>query len=256
MALESRGNGLGAVITRNPREFVGIVMATGAVVAVFVNALFMQHGPHPAPIFATRPLLAAAAVAPVRLPPPRIASPPSQPVNAPVNQPLPLTPPPTTVAGAVQLTASIQRELTRLGYYDGVADGIWGAKTDAGVRDFLAYSHAAVRPEASDSLLRALATAPARIPTKAAPMPTASAATPAPRNDPIATLISPSQRVLAIQRALTDYGYGQIKPSGTFDADTRTAIEKFERDHHLPVTGQISDRFVRELAGMTGRPLE
>jgi hypothetical protein len=24
----------------------------------------------------------------------------------------------------------------------------------------------------------------------------------------------------------------------------------------MPVTGQISDRFVRELAGMTGRPLE
>ncbi|HEY5217766.1 MAG TPA: peptidoglycan-binding protein, partial [Pseudolabrys sp.] len=30
----------------------------------------------------------------------------------------------------------------------------------------------------------------------------------------------------------------------------------FERDHRLPVTGQISDRFVRELAAMTGRPLE
>ena len=34
------------------------------------------------------------------------------------------------------------------------------------------------------------------------------------------------------------------------------AIEKFERDRRLPVDGQISDRLVRELAGMTGRPLE
>jgi hypothetical protein len=34
------------------------------------------------------------------------------------------------------------------------------------------------------------------------------------------------------------------------------AIEKFERDRKLPVTGQISDRFVRELSSMTGRPLE
>ena len=37
---------------------------------------------------------------------------------------------------------------------------------------------------------------------------------------------------------------------------TRAAIEKFERDRGLPVTGQISDRLVRELAAMTGRPLE
>jgi hypothetical protein len=34
------------------------------------------------------------------------------------------------------------------------------------------------------------------------------------------------------------------------------AIEKFERDRNLPVTGKISDRFVRELSSMTGRPLE
>lgn len=76
------------------------------------------------------------------------------------------------------------------------------------------------------------------------------------RRDPIAELIAPSPRVVAIQRALSDFGYGQIKPTGTYDAPTRAAIEKFERDRKLPVTGQISDRFVRELAGMTGRPLE
>jgi peptidoglycan hydrolase-like protein with peptidoglycan-binding domain len=62
--------------------------------------------------------------------------------------------------------------------------------------------------------------------------------------------------VTAVQRALADFGYGQIKLTGVFDPDTRAAIEKFERDHRLPVTGQISDRFVRELAAMTGRPLE
>ncbi|RDV02415.1 peptidoglycan-binding protein [Undibacter mobilis] len=76
------------------------------------------------------------------------------------------------------------------------------------------------------------------------------------RRDPIAELIAPSPRVLAIQRALADFGYGQIKPTGNFDAATRVAIEKFERDRKLPVTGQISERFVRELSAMTGRPLE
>ncbi len=55
---------------------------------------------------------------------------------------------------------------------------------------------------------------------------------------------------------LTDFGYGQIKPTGVADPETRAAIEKFEREHGLPVTGQMSDGLVRELGAMTGRPLE
>jgi len=62
--------------------------------------------------------------------------------------------------------------------------------------------------------------------------------------------------VLAVQRALTEYGYGQIKPTGTLDAETKAAIERFERDRKLPVTGQVSTRLARELAAITGRPVE
>ena len=63
-------------------------------------------------------------------------------------------------------------------------------------------------------------------------------------------------RIIALQRALADYGYGQIRPTGIIDGDTRAAIEQFERERKLPITGQASDRVVRELAAMTGRPLE
>jgi peptidoglycan hydrolase-like protein with peptidoglycan-binding domain len=55
---------------------------------------------------------------------------------------------------------------------------------------------------------------------------------------------------------LSDYGYGQIKPTGVVDADTQIAIERFERERKLPVTGQPSDRVVRELSAIVGRPLE
>ena len=48
---------------------------------------------------------------------------------------------------------------------------------------------------------------------------------------------------------------GQIR-GGIIDAETAAAIEKFERERKLPITGQASDRVVRELAAMTGRPLE
>jgi peptidoglycan hydrolase-like protein with peptidoglycan-binding domain len=155
-----------------------------------------------------------------------------------------------TAQSRVRLISDIQRELGRRGYYDGTADGIWGGKTDAATRDFVQAAGLKVNPEASDSLLRAIMASGTKA-QSGRPVPPESV-----RNDPIAELISPTKRVLAVQRALADFGYGQIKPSGNFDADTRAAIEKFERDRRLPVTGEISDRFVRELAAMTGRPLE
>lgn len=76
------------------------------------------------------------------------------------------------------------------------------------------------------------------------------------RNDPIADLIGPSPRIAAVQRALSAYGYGQIKPSGMLDEPTSNAIEKFERDHKLPMTGTVSERLIGELAAMVGHPLE
>src|SRR6266702_4139322 len=60
--------------------------------------------------------------------------------------------------------------------------------------------------------------------------------------------------VAAVQRALTEYGYAQLKPTGTMGSDTQAAIQRFERDRKLPVTGQVSDRMVRELSAMIGHP--
>jgi len=76
------------------------------------------------------------------------------------------------------------------------------------------------------------------------------------RNDPIAELIGPSPRIAAVQRVLSEFGYGQIKPSGMLDPATSGAIEKFEREHKMPVTGRISSRLVTELGAMAGHPLE
>ena len=225
---------LAAAVSRNPREFVGGFIATVAVFSISFNALFLQKGPHPAPIFATLPVQAV-----------------DPPIAAPRAPAVPATSAPDVpVQSRMRLVSDIQRELGRRGYYDGAIDGIWGAKTDAATRDFVQSTGLKMIPEASDSLLRAIAASSAK--PQGGP-----AASPQPaRIDPIAELIAPPKRVLAIQRALADFGYGQIKPTGNYDADTRAAIEKFERDRRLPVTGEISDRVVREHAAKTGRPLE
>jgi peptidoglycan hydrolase-like protein with peptidoglycan-binding domain len=216
-------------VVQHPREFVGLLMATIATGWIFANALFMQKGPHPAPIFAARPAQhETVTAAPQRV----------QPASAPAA----VTPVETDRA---HLVDDIQRELAKRGFYDGAIDGLWGAKTDAAVRDFVQAHGGKLAPDASDALLRAIKAAPAK------------QAAPAQRsNDPIAALIAAKPRVIAIQRALSDFAYGPVALTGVYDPETRAAIERFQRARGMPIDGQISDRLVRELSGLLGRPLE
>jgi hypothetical protein len=84
------------------------------------------------------------------------------------------------------------------------------------------------------------------------------AAVPMPRTrpDPIGDLIAPTPRVVAVQRALNDFGYGPVKATGVYGPETIAAIQKLERDRKLPVTGQISPRLLKELSTLTGKPIE
>lgn len=61
-----------------------------------------------------------------------------------------------------------------------------------------------------------------------------------------------SPRVMEIQKALARLGYGPIRIDGVFGAATEEAIQRFERDRRLPVTGQMSDRVIRELTAVSG----
>ena len=257
----------GGVIARHPRESVGLLMASVATVWIFTNALFLQKGPHPAPIFAARPVTHQAV--PLAPPRPDIAAP-----NTPMPQPAPaIAPAPVATAPSappmnrMQLISSIQRELNRRGFYDGVVDGVWGAHTDSAVRDFIQATGAKVTPDANEALLRAITGSAAQRRGQAAPHADPIAALLAPSSpakvppqsvpaQPASPQPAPSDRVKAVQRALDDFAYGPVSATGVYDADTRAAIERFERSRGLPVTGQISDRLLRELGGMVGRPLE
>jgi hypothetical protein len=107
-----------------------------------------------------------------------------------------------------------------------------------------------VKPAAPVSVIAKTTAAPASVARPPAAIPVSA------RSDPVGDLIIASRRVAAVQRALTDYGYGQLKPTGTVGSDTLAAIQKFERDRKLPITGQMSDRLVRELSAATGRSID
>ena len=221
---------------RNPLDAVALFVLVVAAGAILINALYRQPGPHPAPIFAVKPRPVATEPAEGVVPPmPRV-------------RPAPMMGKPEAAARSrADITTDIQRELSRRGLYDGPVDGVTGPKTDAAIRDFEASAKLKVSGEPSEDVLRAI---------QRTPLKTESVPRPVQRPDPIADLIAPTPRVIAVQRALNDFGYGPVKATGVYGVETIAAIQKFERDRKLPVTGQISPRLMRELAALTGRPLE
>jgi hypothetical protein len=190
------GRGLALrLLLHSPKDMVAGALAFAAVSAIIANALLLQTGHHPAPMFGSVAATPTASAASSPVPRPR-------PVEADesISEPRPAEPRPVD-------------PLTNLLKASGAA------------------------PAAPSSVLR-----------PPAPVPASS------RAETIAN--AGSRRVAAVQRALTEYGYGQLKPTGTVGSDTQAAIQKFERDRKIPVTGQMSDRLVRELTTMIGHPID
>ena len=108
-----------------------------------------------------------------------------------------------------------------------------------------------------------VAAAPAPAAPSVAQLAAPRAAEPAPapaKKDPIAALLNgetpveaavPPARVAAVQKALIKSGF-VLRADGVMGATTRQALERFERDRKLPVTGDLSPRTLRELAQESG----
>jgi len=222
----------------SPKDTIAAILASAAACGVVTNALFLQAGPHPAPMFGSTIVNLAATQAPSLLPRPR----------------------PTEADVASSEPRSIE------------------PKTNERTSESRTSEAKPAEPKVADplaNLVRATTPSPSPQPsTTAAPLANlARATTPSPSPQPSTTgavsyssnpprppapivPLTGARRVAAVQRTLTEYGYGQLKPTGTVGSDTQAAIQKFERDRKLPVTGQVSDRLIRELAAMIGHPVE
>jgi hypothetical protein len=193
------------ILLHSPKDMIAAALAFAAVSAIVANALLLQAGRHPSPMFGSVVAMPAAALAPASL--------------------LPRPRPVEADASVAEPKAAEPKPVEK-----------------------------PAEPKAADplgNLVKATSAAPAapsNVLRPPAPIPASS------RNDAIAS--AGSRRVAAVQRTLTEYGYGQLKPTGTVGSDTQAAIQKFERERKLPVTGQMSDRLVRELAAVIGHPID
>lgn len=123
-----------------------------------------------------------------------------------------------------------------------------------------------VRPAALAAAPAAQPAEPARPARQAPAVVPASAPAPAPASrDAIGDMLrgggqapaaDANRTVSAGQRALNKLNYGPLKADGLMGAGTRAAVERFERDRKLPVTGEIAGRTARELAAASGLALD
>lgn len=194
-----------------------VSLACGAVLISFAsNLLFMQEGPHPAPLFVKHEPKPADATAanpnligqgqPAQSAPPLVAS-------------RPAIDPPEPASSSSQLASpqSAPRSAPPSIVPAPPARRAEQSKPAANRSDF-------------DPIAQFLRTGAA-----SAPATTASTSAPEPK------------RVAAVQRALSKLGH-KLDIDGIMGPGTRAAIQKFERDNKLPATGEMNPRTLKALS--------
>jgi hypothetical protein len=226
------------ILLYSPKDVVAGLLAFAAVSAIITNALFLQTGPHPAPMFASARLVGTAAAVNVR---PRPAEADPTPSESRLAEPKIAEPRNSEAKNSEAKNAEAKNSEAKNSE----------PKTPES-RNPESRNSESKGADPLANLMRGTAS-PGSASTPAVVRPPAPIPPP-PRTE--TTQSSGSRRVAAVQRALTEYGYGQLKPSGTIGPDTQTAIQRFERERKIPVTGQVSDRLVRELSVVIGHTID
>ncbi len=204
-------------------------IAAVAAIGVPMNALLLQEGRHPAPLFSVRPSNAVM-VAP----------------RPPARRPAPIEVARTERdAGAVARPTSKDPIASKLESLD--AKTLETGRTEPTKAD---ATRAAEKTRDAIGLLilsKAPPAAAADKADKAEKAPSAEKASSPEKPAPI------DRGVLYAQRALLRLGY-VVRADGVLNGATRHALEKFERDAGLPAKGKITPQLLKQLATLSGLP--
>lgn len=213
--VETERNLVMRVLLHSPKDTLAGLVAVAAIGAIVANALFLQTGRHPAPMFGTV----------INLPAPSSVS-----LSNPLPRPRPV--------GAD--TSPLEPKATEFRVEPKPAERAAEKPAEKPVES----TASTLRPgsDPMTNLVKATTSTPPSAMRPPAPIPV--------QQSPAA------KRIAGVQRALSEYGYGNLKITGTMGAETQSAIQKFEREHKMQVTGQVSDRLLRELGAAIGHPVE
>ncbi|GMO24313.1 peptidoglycan-binding domain-containing protein [Bradyrhizobium sp. TM233] len=213
--VETERNLVIRVLLHSPKDTLAGLVAVAAIGAIVANALFLQTGRHPAPMFGTV----------INLPAPSSVA-----LSNPLPRPRPV--------GAD--TSPLEPRATEFRAEPKPAERAAEKPPEKPVEATASTPRAGSDP--MTNLVKATTSTPPSAMRPPAPIPVPQS--PAAR------------RIAGVQRALSEYGYGNLKITGTMSGETQSAIQKFEREHKMQVTGQLSDRLLRELGAAIGHPVE
>ena len=225
---------------KHPGRVVASVFLVSCAGAIAWNALLLQEVRHPAPLFTHPDPSMAAAPAPVPAP----------------GQPMPPARPGTEAPEAHAMAAFEQPEpLPSAETAPAPAAPAPRTASRSGIGDLIRNNGVPTPPQrAQQTAVQTPAPAPAssRAPTVRDPI-AEMIRLGGPVPTPPANVGRPDggDTVLSGQRALARLGYG-VKVDGAMGPGTRQALERFEQDRRLPVTGTFSPRTVRELSTLSG----
>ena len=225
----------GSFARDNPVTAGGAVVMGLTACLIVANALGLQPGRHPAPLFATRDRPDSAQL---------------RELDGRIGQAFQRVP--------SALVLDLQTALRRIGLYVGPLDGLNGPATERAIRAFERQLGQVETGQPSDELL-AMALLNKTVPD--------ADLVPVPRPKPLANAlhrptgqnaaaVDADPGIRRIQAVLLELGYGPLEVDGIMGTGTAEAIRRFERERGLPAIGEPSARIVERLELASGRKID
>lgn len=251
-ATKAAQNPISTFVQQN-RALCGAALASSLMMGmIFTNAVFFQDGSHPSPLFSTRTV---AKVAPL-----------DEPVKTASLKPrveqTPKTVSPADTANQ-DLLREVQTALSVRGYYTGKLDGVYGSRTRRAITAFQSDNGADVNGKVTVRLLTQVLMSGSAEP-KAVPVPSQSQLAERPASVPTVkvatrkvkpeivnkpTKVTEADGLVArIQAGLRNYGYDDLQVDGKMGQQTATAIQRFQLDYGMKITGEASSSVLKKLS--------
>ncbi len=231
-----------ATVLENPALSAGALFSIIVTAIITINAVWFQSGKHPAPMFSTRNV---EAVRPLTDKASNTAKPASRTKTASLKS--------LDQTTSRELLQEVQAALSVRGYYTGKLDGVYGSRTRKAINNFQRDHSLEPDGKATVRLLtQVLMSASARPKEVPVPKPAQVAKTETPSTEQAAVNTQAVEDavnglVARIQSGLKAYGYDDLIVDGKMGQHTATAIQRFQLDYGMKITGEPSDGVLKKL---------